>query len=275
MQHRALHRNGRAGQARKLQAILTTGGGNTGQHKTAYGASVFCGKMRPAMARITKENPDVELLRRISASGYTDAIEIMQLIQMVEMGNERPINEHLSKEEAGFAALMIRNSLLTRLHIWVSRAYAPVRKGDLHLRRAFELLKDKKVRREISVTGSEKELSEAEGLWDACLKDIRREPFLHLRHKELAHLGERDAEIALPTYADVFGVSRATAAAMEKLAHGTRVVTVPRFPKDRWKHFGTPGGDLRASAADSDMRGLYKIVPGVHFADLKMGPSGD
>jgi hypothetical protein len=101
------------------------------------------------------------LVREIAAAAFTDAIEILGLIEVLEAQNQKPIRENVNKANAGRAAAHIQRSLFTRLHFLVARAYGKTRKGDQHTRMAFELLRDEKVAKEMR----QDDLKEAQGLW--------------------------------------------------------------------------------------------------------------
>lgn len=161
-----------------------------------------------------------ETVRKISASAFTDAIEILGIIEVLEAGNIKA-TEALNKAGAGRAAAHITRALFTRLHFLVARACSKSREGDLHAGRAFDLLKSYSVAKEMQNPG---EVAEARELWVKCCGDHRLGRFLHFRDKFLAHVGEPDAKQGVPTYGEVFAIARQTAAVLEKLAHVTGVV---------------------------------------------------
>jgi hypothetical protein len=159
-------------------------------------------------------------VRKISASAFTDAIEMLAIIEVLEVGNVRA-TEALNNAGAGRAAEHIKRALFTRLHFLVARAYSKSRDGDLHARRAFDLLKSHTVAKDMQNPG---DLPEASKFWVKCCGDHRLQKFLHFRDKFLAHLGEPDPKMEIPTYGEVFAIARQTATALEKLAHVTGVV---------------------------------------------------
>jgi hypothetical protein len=172
-----------------------------------------------------KKSP-ILLLNEIAHQGFLDALEIIALIEMMERQNQGRIVGKLSDEGAGIAGIVIRNALITRITILVARPFAPLRKGDRHLRRAFdELLKLPAVRRHIERGGTKPDLLEAERLWTDVQADPQRTKIEHFRHKHTAHLGEPKPGVANPEYEHFFSFARKTARVMEKLAHavgGTR-----------------------------------------------------
>ena len=102
----------------------------------------------------------------------------------------------------------------------VAGAYAPTRLGDKHLRQAFELLSDPKIRAAAQNHGNPEALAEAEAMWARLFADPRQEVVKHFRHKYTAHRGKPRADVPLPKYSEFFEIARDTAALMEKLAHG-------------------------------------------------------
>src|ERR1700738_165699 len=161
-----------------------------------------------------------EILRKIAKEAFTDAVEILGLIEVLEAGNRKPVSEHLNEANAGRAAGHIQRSLFTRLHLLVARAYAPTKTGDRHARMGFELLKNDNVTRELD----QQALQQAQQLWSKLCGDHRLEPFLHFRDKYLAHLGQPLPDSQLPTYGEVLALARETARALEKLAQASGVV---------------------------------------------------
>lgn len=164
----------------------------------------------------------VVTVKKIAASAFADAIEMLAIIEVLEAGNVRA-TKALNAAGAGRAAAHITRALFTRLHFLVARAYSRSKDGDLHARRAFDLLKRPLIAKDIQ---KHEDLQSAKIFWVKCCGDHRLERFLHFRDKFLAHLGEPDPKIDIPTYGEVFAIARQTAAALEKLAHVTGVVTL-------------------------------------------------
>jgi len=164
----------------------------------------------------------IQTVKKISASAFADAIEILAIIEVLEAGN-KGASEALNKAGAGRAAAHIQRSLFTRLHFLVARAYSKSRDGDLHARRAFDLLKKPIIAKDALAPA---DLPEARRCWTKCCGDHRLQRFLHFRDKFLAHLGEPDLETEIPTYGEVFAIARQTAIALEKLANAVGVFTL-------------------------------------------------
>ncbi len=164
-----------------------------------------------------------QTVREIAASGFTDAIEMLGIIEVLEAGNQKQIIQGLNEAGAGRAAEHIKRALFTRLHFLVARAYGITRRKDRNTRKAFEILNDPKVAKEMA---NESDLTEAQNRWLKCCGDDRLKAFIHFRDKYLAHLGEPEPDVAFPTYGDVFALARETAVVLEKLAHAAGVVTL-------------------------------------------------
>jgi hypothetical protein len=175
----------------------------------------------PLQAREIKMT--AQTVREISGSAFTDAIEMLAIIEVLEAGNQKPVIKGVNDAGAGRAGEHIKRALFTRLHFLVARCYGKTRRKDRHARKAFEILKDPKIAAEMQNSA---DLKDAQSMWEACCNDNRLKAFIHFRDKFLAHLREPDAEVGTPTYGEVFALARATAAALEKLAHATGVVTL-------------------------------------------------
>ena len=179
------------------------------------------------VARNTKRTVpslDVQSIRAISKRAFWDGLEILAVIQLLEVGNQRRVQESLNKSSTRFAADIIKRALVVHLTFLITRAYGgkQVCPGDRDARAVFEQLK----RNPAIANGmqSPTDLAEAQRLWDKCRGDHRRERIVHYRDKYVAHYGEPQS--APPQYRELFGFARATASALEKLAHGTGVVCV-------------------------------------------------
>lgn len=120
----------------------------------------------------------------------------------------------------------IKWALLDRILFLTMKAYSRVRKGDRHMRMAFDALRDDATR---SMAGpfDKHDLDTASHLWDRACTDPRLIPLTHYRDKHAAHIGDPDPDIADARIMDLFGFARLTAAVAEKLAAGTGVAMVP------------------------------------------------
>jgi hypothetical protein len=164
------------------------------------------------------------LLHAIARQGFTDALEICCLIQIMARQNQDRVVTNISDRGAGSVGIVIRNGLITRLTLLVARCYAPIHrgKGDRHIRRAFdEVLKNAGIRARIEKQGTTVDLVEAETMWAALCQDPQREQIKHFRDKSTAHLAQTDPKISRLSYAAFFDFARRTARLMESLAHAS------------------------------------------------------
>lgn len=163
----------------------------------------------------------------IAEKAFDDAIELLHLIEVMQRQNSSGINEKLTAANAGGAGKVVRNSVLSRIVLFVAGAYAPTRRGDLHIRRAFELLEQSAVRAELGLRGSPQLLDDAMKLWAQYVNDPRLGPIKHFRDKFTAHAGKPNAAIPIPPYSEVFGFARDTMVIMDTLARGTGAAPEP------------------------------------------------
>jgi hypothetical protein len=170
---------------------------------------------------IEGDEPGQTIVYEISDGGFVDGIEIRQIVEILRVQNEDGANDELSKTDASAAAMMVRNGLLTRLVLLVSRVYAPPRKDDMHVARAFKLLNDTAVKAEIATRGPESSLDEALKTWEELKADPRLPKVKHFRDKYTAHLGKPNPKIPLPEFQEVFGFARETTSLLDQLARCT------------------------------------------------------
>ncbi len=156
----------------------------------------------------------------IARDGFLAALEILQLIEVMEKQNQGRINANLSDSDAARAGIVVRNSLVARITLLVAGAFSPARRDDKHLRRAFELLRDPTIRAAIEKDGSAQVLQEAIDLWNKLNADPSLPMIKHFRDKFTAHSSKPDENIPIPNYNEFFSFAKKTAGLMEKLAHG-------------------------------------------------------
>jgi hypothetical protein len=106
--------------------------------------------------------------------------------------------------------------VLTRIILLVARCYVKSRDGDLHIRRAFDLLRIPAVRaefkeREAAIVAAEVEMQRLRG-------DNRLQELSHFRDKYTAHLGESTGT-SRPIYKEFFALAEDTVTLIEMLAH--------------------------------------------------------
>ena len=165
------------------------------------------------------------LVRRISTLSFDDAVETRCLIEVMQTQNTLGINDRISDAGAAGAGVSVRNALITRLVMLVSREYSPPRTGDLHLAQAFHLLRDADTRAEALRDGEARFIAEAEARWALCLGDHRHPALRAFRDKHTAHRGDAEGRTP-PAYNDLFGLAIATSEVAESLMKGVKL--------DRW-----------------------------------------
>lgn len=176
----------------------------------------------------------VELVDEIAKDAFGDALEILQIIELMKRQNTSGINKALSAKGAAGPATAIRNSFIARITTLVARCYSKVtREDDRHLRRAFECLEDPLVRSAIETRSSKQAVAEVEQLWKKLDASDAIERVNQFRHKLTAHWAKPNPDIAIPTYAEFFEFADATTRVIEKLAHavGGKGDTFDQFRK--------------------------------------------
>lgn len=169
--------------------------------------------------------PGQTTVYEISDQGFGDAIEIRQIVQLLQIQNSQQVRESLEENDAETAALIVRNSLLTRLVLLISRAFSDSRDSDLHIGRAIALLKDGAVRAEIETRGPPGSVTHALEIWTRLKGDHRLWSILHFRDKYTAHLGNPKPHISLPEYQQKFDFAREASNLMSVLAIATGAKT--------------------------------------------------
>jgi hypothetical protein len=167
------------------------------------------------------DEPGQTIVYEISDNGFVDGIEIRQIIEVLRVQNSEGINDALSKADAAAAAMMVRNGLISRLVLLVSRIYAPARKDDMHVGRAIELLKDTAVKAEIETRGPGGSLNDALETWHKLKGDNRLSKVKQFRDKYTAHLGKPNPQIPLPEFQELFSFASDTTVLLDQLARAT------------------------------------------------------
>jgi hypothetical protein len=166
----------------------------------------------------------VKIVQDIASSAFSDAIDILAIIETVSaLGLDQEARlQKIEKAEAVRAADVIWRALLSRLVSVVARHYAPVKPGDLHAEAAFELLKQNATL--AAQMPFPIDIAEAQRLWGQCHGGHRLQRVRTIRDKQLAHVGTWPSAVTRPTNNDALEFAQATTRALEKLAHGAGVV---------------------------------------------------
>ena len=165
-----------------------------------------------------------QIVRKIALGAFSDAIDILSLIETLEAGNSPEAVSRINAAGTDAVLHCIYRAMWSRLLIMVTRAYANARCGDMHAQYAFDLLKNETVRSEIEMSGDRDLLDQAVALWGKCRGDHRRQSIEDFRDKQIAHSGQ--TQISPPIINDIFALSRSTAEALGLLARGTGVVNL-------------------------------------------------
>ena len=143
-----------------------------------------------------------QMVRDIAAEAFGDAIDILQMIETLEAGNTSAAVAAVNAAGTYAVAQCIYRSLWSRLVVIVTRA----------------------VQAEVEKRGNPAMLAEAIALWAKCRSDHRWPSINAFRDKQIAHWGS--LKNSPPIINDLFAVSRATTAALERLAQGAGVVAL-------------------------------------------------
>jgi hypothetical protein len=169
-------------------------------------------------------SPKAELVKQISAAGFTEAIDLMACLAVLREGKSLVIPRALETANAALAATIVQKALLQRVLMTVERAFAPVNRpnADRHARVAFEHLSDRNIFSEVAKAGSRKELEQACHTWRRYDADPRRKKLKYYRDKVVAHTAVR--RLPPPLVSDLSSYAMGTADVLARLARGTGVV---------------------------------------------------
>lgn len=165
-----------------------------------------------------------DIVREIATQAFQDAMEILQIIEVMERQNTGRINGNLSDSGAARAALVVRNGLTARLVLLTAGAFAPnPRSDDRHLRKGIDLLQDANIRANVEKKGSTADLTKALAVFASLEADSRKSSVKYFRDKYTAHVAAPNPAAKVPTYADMFGFAKEVAQLMETFAIGAGV----------------------------------------------------
>jgi hypothetical protein len=169
-------------------------------------------------------SPKAELVKQISAFGFTEAIDLMACLAVLREGNSLVMPRALEAANAALAATIVQKALLQRVLITVERAFAPVNrpKSDRHARVAFKHLLEPEIFDEVAKVGSRQQLEQACANWRNYDADPRREKLKHYRDKVVAHAAV--PERPPPFVDELRNYAMGTADLLARLARGTGVV---------------------------------------------------
>src|SRR5262249_43108113 len=169
-------------------------------------------------------SPKAELVKQISATGFTEAIDLMACLAVLREGQSLVVPRALEAVNATLAATIVQKALLQRVLMTIERAFAPVNRpnSDRHARVAFCHLSDQNIFDEVANAGSRKELKQACDTWRRYDADSRRKKLKHYRDKVVAHTAVR--KLPLPLVSELTAYAMGTADVLARLARGSGVV---------------------------------------------------
>ncbi len=165
-------------------------------------------------------SPDAALVRKIRLNCFHEAIDTAASLALIRESNRYFLATRANRPPTRRAAALIRKALFVRVLIFVARAYAPVRKGDRHTRKAFDLLAEPAIFEEVASDGSRQRLKQAQQFWRRLDGSPRYAKLKHYRDKDIAHLGERNRTITTPVEAELVNFANSTIDVWVRLAHG-------------------------------------------------------
>jgi hypothetical protein len=172
-------------------------------------------------------------LHDMAREAFQAAMEILQIVELMERQNTGRINGNISDSGAARAGISIRNSMITRLVILVAGAFAHTRRDDRHLRKAFEEVSDVNVRRHLKI--DKDVLSDAEARWQVLQTDPRITAIKHFRDKFTAHSADPVQGMPLPNFGDTFAFAKELTAVMERFAIGVGTTTEKLSDTEDWR----------------------------------------
>jgi hypothetical protein len=165
------------------------------------------------------------MVKEISATGFTEAIDLMACLAVLREGNSLVVPRALEAANAALAATIVQKALLQRVLMTVERAFAPVKyNSDRHARVAFKHLSDPNIFDEVAKAGSRKHLQQACDTWRRHDADPRRKKLKHYRDKVVAHTAVR--KLPPPLVSELSSYAMGTADVLARLASGTGVVAL-------------------------------------------------
>jgi len=168
-------------------------------------------------------SPKADLVKQISKTAFTDAIDLMACLGVLREGRSLVVPQALEAANASLAATIVQKALLQRVLMTVERAFAPAnRTSDRHARVAFKHLLEPEIFDEVAKVGSRQQLELACAIWRSYDADPRREKLKHYRDKVVAHTAA--LERPPPFVDELRNYAMGTADLLARLARGTGVV---------------------------------------------------
>ena len=166
----------------------------------------------------------INQVRDIAALCYRHCDEAVRIIEFLEAGNTPEVEANYCG--GADVANLIRKAMEQRLLMLIMRMHDGAEKDRETLLKAFSLLDDHAVRRDVSKDGGEKlRLDAAIAQWPALKDDTVKEEMRAVRDYESAHNIPSRASIR-PCMSEFMRFSRETIKLVEDLAAGTGVCLV-------------------------------------------------
>ena len=166
----------------------------------------------------------INQVRDIAALCYRHCDEAVRIIEFLEAGNTPEVEANYCG--GADVANLIRKAMEQRLLMLIMRMHDGAGKDRETLLKAFSLLDDQAVRRDVSKDGGEKlRLDAAIAQWPALKDDTVKEEMRAVRDYESAHNIPSRASIR-PCMSEFMRFSRETIKLVEDLAAGTGVCLV-------------------------------------------------
>ncbi|MBZ3693262.1 AbiU2 domain-containing protein [Phyllobacterium calauticae] len=165
-------------------------------------------------------------LREAAALGYQDAVLSLAMVETVKRWDSPECKATLEEANAGRAAQLVIDGLLFRLHMFITRAFLPVRyEDDRHLKTAIEFLEREASLNNLQDAHDPERLKRAISAFNAVAQDGRLKRLKKMRNKQLAHMASYK-EQNRPTINDLFEMAKLSSDIWENLAIGSAVILI-------------------------------------------------
>jgi hypothetical protein len=135
--------------------------------------------------------------------------------------NSGGINANLNAAGAGGAGGVLRNALVARLTMLVSRCFTKPRDGDRHLHQAINMLGEGETA--AAFQPHDDDLSAAITTFEQLKADHRQEKIKNFRDEFTAHLGD-PLDRPMPNYTELFEFAALTVGCIQRLAQTLRLI---------------------------------------------------
>lgn len=172
---------------------------------------------------------DAMLFGDVAEGGFQEGIICLATIAICERANKPELIAALKENNAGYAAKILRDGALFRMHMYVVSAFDPVRDrfpDDINLRAAIQFIQSRPEELINEPQVDMNKLMEAVTLFNTASLDPALTGLVKIRNKAMAHRGVVEADFLAPMYGDVFAFTRTTCRIWELVALGSGMETV-------------------------------------------------